>query len=189
MLTGSGVIFVLTMALLGGAFLRRPEVAPDAAEERANVRFWILGLGLAFSLSVLAALLTYGIVIGEQLLPNRGAEAVRVGAQARQWSWTFTYEDRPDFATTNELHIPAGRPVDVAITTADVIHSFWVPRLAGKLDAIPGHVNVLRIAAERPGRYRGASAEFSGNGYAGHTFVVIAHEPEGWRRFLAGGAR
>ena len=88
--------------------------------------------------------------------------------------------------TRDVLHIPAGRPVDVEITTADVIHSFWVPRLAGKLDAIPGHVNVLRIEADGPGEFKGVSAEFNGTGYLAHRFRVIAHDPAGWQRFLAG---
>lgn len=78
------------------------------------------------------------------------------------------------------LHIPASRPVDVAITTVDVIHSFWVPRLAGKFDAIPGHVNVLRIEADAPGDYAGVSAEFSGRGYTRHRFIVRAHDEAAW---------
>jgi hypothetical protein len=68
----------------------------------------------------------------------------------------------------------------VQITSLDVIHSFWVPRLAGKLDAIPGHVNVLRIEADLPGIYAGVSAEFSGTGYRRHSFVVMAHDAEAW---------
>ena len=101
---------------------------------------------------------------------------VTVGAEGRRWVWTFTYDDAPAQATDGILHIPAGRPVDVAITTTDVIHSFWVPRLAGKLDAIPGRVNILRIEADAPGTYQGVSAEFSGVGYDRFTFSVIAHD-------------
>ena len=74
------------------------------------------------------------------------------------------------------LHIPAERPVDVAITSRDVVHSFWVPRLAGKLDAMPGHVNVLRIEADAPGRYEGLGSEFNGAGYRDHRFTVLADD-------------
>ena len=108
-------------------------------------------------------------------------------ASAAQWHWTFTYADAPERQTRDVLHLPAGRPVDVAIVTTDVIHSFWVPRLAGKLDAIPGHVNVLRIEADAPGTFQGLSSEYSGPGYLGHRFTVVAHDAEGWTRFLDGG--
>ncbi len=92
----------------------------------------------------------------------------------------------PGLVTVDVLHIPAGLPVDVRITSVDVVHSFWVPRLAGKLDAIPGHVNVLRIEAQAPGTYAGQSAEFSGTGYREHTFTVEAHGPAAWNAFLQG---
>jgi len=178
MLAGAALITLLVAALVLGAFLRR-------GGGKGSTRIWITGLGLAFPTTVLAALLAYGLVIGERLLPLRGETVVSVEAEARQWSWHFTYADAPGLETEDVLHIPSGRPVDVAISSADVIHSFWVPRLAGKLDAIPGHVNVLRIEAEAPGHYAGRSAEFSGDGYAGHAFTVVAHDADGWDRFLA----
>jgi cytochrome c oxidase subunit 2/cytochrome aa3-600 menaquinol oxidase subunit 2 len=78
--------------------------------------------------------------------------------------------------------------VDVELTSLDVIHSFWVPRLAGKLDAIPGRTNVLRLQADAPGEYAGVSAEYSGTGYLGHRFTVRALDTDDWRAFLAGGA-
>lgn len=193
MLVGAGAILALVLVLLGLAF-RRARTGGDGKtgagqtpDETGRERVWIAGLGLAFPLATLAALLAYGLVIGERLLPRDGAGLVRVEAQARRWQWSFSYPDAPGRETLDTLHIPAGRPVDVAITTADVIHSFWVPRLAGKLDAIPGHVNVLRIEADRPGAYAGRSAEFSGPGYDRHAFTVVAHDAEGWARFLEGG--
>ncbi|WP_316013313.1 cytochrome B [Roseobacter sp. HKCCA0434] len=177
MLAGATLIFAFVMVLLTLAFRRQGAATP---------RTWIVGLGLAFPMSVLAALLAYGLIVGEVLLPRQGPEVVTVRAEARQWSWEFGYADRPGETTREILHIPAGRPVDVEITTRDVIHSFWVPRLAGKLDAIPGHVNVLRIEADAPGEYGGISSEYSGPGYRAHGFLVIAHDAEGWAAFLAG---
>lgn len=180
---GSVLIFALTMALLAAAFLRP---RPGAFEGRAG-QLWLGGLGVAFPLAVLSALLVYGLVVGERLLPRDAPDLVTVTAEARQWEWRFGYADLPGRTTENVLHIPAGRPVDVRITSLDVVHSFWVPRLAGKLDAIPGHVNVLRIEAWNPGEYAGVSAEFSGAGYRGHGFDVIAHDPADWDDFIAGG--
>ncbi|WP_235633362.1 cytochrome c oxidase subunit II [Aquibium oceanicum] len=184
MLAGSLAILVLVLVLLALAFRRGRD--PGAGDEARQERRWIVGLGLAFPVAVLLALLAYGLVIGERLLPRSGADVVAVAAEARRWEWSFSYDDAPGRSTLNVLHIPAGRPVAVAITTADVIHSFWVPRLAGKLDAIPGHVNVLRIEADAPGIYAGRSAEFSGVGYMDHAFTVVAHDAEAWQAFLGG---
>ncbi|WP_245190890.1 cytochrome c oxidase subunit II [Jannaschia formosa] len=182
MLAGGGAIFVLVMALLLLAFR---ESGAEAGAGARRERVWILGLGLGFPLTVLAALLASALWVGERLLPRPAPEVVGVGAVARQWDWRFTYDDAPGRVTRGVLHIPAGRPVDVRITTEDVIHSFWAPRLAGKIDAIPGHVNVLRLEAWAPGDYAGASSEYNGPGYLGHGFIVRAHDPEAWRAFLA----
>lgn len=180
MLAGAVLIFTVVMIALAMAWCPR---RPDASEYR-HQQIWIIGLGLGFCLSVLALLLGYGIVVGERLQPDPVADAVSVHARAERWRWSFAYQDKPGHVTEHTLHIPAGRPVDVSITSIDVVHSFWVPRLAGKLDAIPGHVNVLRIQADLPGTYAGRSAEFSGKGYSTHEFTVLAHDADGWRAFL-----
>lgn len=186
MLAGGGMIFVLVMALLFAA-LRRNAVPLGENQDESGTRVWMWGLGLGFPLVTLAALTGYGLVIGERLLPRDTPDLVTVQAEARQWAWTFRYAGTLVTATEGVLHIPAGRPVNVEITSTDVIHSFWVPRLAGKLDAIPGHVNLLRIEAARPGTYDGQSAEFSGRGYREHVFTVEAHDAASWAAFLAEG--
>ncbi|WP_245261231.1 cytochrome c oxidase subunit II [Chelativorans sp. J32] len=187
LLSGSAAIFLLVITLLLFAFRRDASDTP-AAEAR-HERVWIWGLGFGFSIMVLAGLTVYGVLMGERLLPRPGPDVVTVRAEGAQWVWRFSYADAPGRATEHILHIPAGRPVDVEITSTDVIHSFWVPRLAGKLDAIPGHVNVLRIEAEMPGDYAGVSAEFSGVGYTGHRFIVRAHNEADWGAFLRGEVR
>lgn len=188
MLVGAVVIFVLVMTLLIAA-LRRPADPQPAqrADSDAGTRVWVWGLGLAFPMATLILLTVYGLFIGERLLPHKTDALVTVQAEARQWAWTFGYGGATATATEGVLHIPAGRPVDVEITSTDVIHSFWVPQLAGKLDAIPGHVNVLRIEATRPGTYAGVSAEFSGTGYREHVFTVRAHDAVSWVTFLREG--
>jgi len=185
MLGGAAAIFLLVVALLVLAF-RRGEGPSGAGEDCRHETVWIKGLGLGFTMTVLAALTGWGLWIGERLLPRPGPDVVAVEAEGRQWSWRFSYPDAPGRMTENTLHIPARRPVDVRITSTDVIHSFWVPRLAGKLDAIPGHVNVLRIEASEPGDYAGLSAEFNGAGYRQHNFTVVAHDAAAWDAFLAG---
>lgn len=172
MLAGAALITCLVLALVWRAFVRAPGKAPGEA-------FWIKGMGLGFSFAVLFAVVGAGIWTGERLLPRPGTEAMRVEAIARQWAWRFR-QPGPDgimVETEGRLHIPAGQPVDVVIRSQDVIHSFWVPQLAGKMDALPGRDTLLRIEAFRPGLYRGRSAEFSGTGYAGMVFEVLAYDP------------
>ena len=181
MLVGGVAIFVLVMALLAAALYRTVDPADDGDR---GTRVWLWAFGLGFPLVTLAVLTGYGLVLGEQLVPRDASDLVTVRAEARQWAWTFGYADVPGLATEGVLHIPAGRPVNVEITSTDVIHSFWVPRLAGKLDAVPGHRNVLRIEAATPGIYAGQSAEFSGRGYREHVFSVQAHDAVSWAQFL-----
>ena len=121
-----------------------------------------------------------GVWVGERLLPR--GDAVVVEAHAYQWGWRFTHPGGVE--TEAELHIPAGQPVEVVVSSADVIHAFWVPRLAGKIDAIPGRENRLRIEATEPGRYAGTCAEFCGLGHAVMRFAVVAHAAEEWEAAL-----
>src|SRR5690606_31578213 len=92
----------------------------------------------------------------------------------------------PDYGitTTNNLHIPAGTVIDLNLQSADVIHSFWVPRLAGKLDNIPGRTNTMWLTADEPGTYYGQCAEFCGLGHALMRFQVIAHEPDEFQAWI-----
>jgi len=184
MLAGAAAILLVVSVL----FVMAARRTPPSGDTGEDARVWLWGMGLAFPVVTLAVLTAYGLVLGERLLPRPSENLVTVQAEARQWAWTFRYPDRPDLATEGILHIPAGRPVDVRITSRDVVHSFWVPRLAGKLDAIPGHVNVLRLEAAAAGTYAGQSAEFSGRGYREHVFTVRALDPADWSRFLQEGA-
>lgn len=174
MFWGATALFLLVGVLYALAWWR------PAALARFSVAQWLVGGGLVMPSVILVGLVGAAFVLGERLLARPLAEPpLRVFAQAHQWDWRFGYEDSE--ATTGELHIPAGQPVDVVVTTRDVIHSFWVPRLAGKIDAIPGHENVLRLQADRPGSYRGVCAEFCGNGHTTMSFTVIAHAPEDYQ--------
>ncbi|KIN70576.1 Cytochrome c oxidase polypeptide II [Sulfitobacter noctilucae] len=179
MLGGSFAILVFVTILLALSFRPDRRQHDDVRMERT----WIVGLGLGFSVAVLAALLSYGVATGARLTAP-SETPVQVTAKATLAGWTFGYDARDD--TEDVLHIPARRDVEVAITTGDIIHSFWVPRLAGKIDAIPGHVNRLRIEADTPGVYQGRSAEYSGPGYLDLRFTVQAHDADGWQEFLRG---
>lgn len=182
MLAGATVIFLLVTALLALSFRK----SKKQFGHHAMIRTWIVGLGLCLTLTTLAALLFFGIASTTGLTDRSAPGSVNVGARAEINGWSFSYAQRPGHITRNVLHIPAGRSVSVHIETADVIHSFWVPRLAGKLDAIPGHVNVLQLLAENPGNYSGRSSEYGGPNYLFHRFEVIAHDQQAWQRFISG---
>jgi cytochrome c oxidase subunit 2 len=109
--------------------------------------------------------------------------ALRVDVVGERWWWAVTYPSTK-FVTANDIHLPAGRPVELHLTTADVIHSFWVPQLAGKLDMIPNQDNVLRFVAKTPGTYRGECAEFCGLQHAHMDFVVVVQSQGDFDRWM-----
>lgn len=171
MLIGATVLFALVLGLFFLALLR-----PGLSWNEGRLSRSVLWLGLAMPTAVLTGLMIYALWGGERLLAHPSDGATVVEARGERWRWVFTYPDIPGAGeTVDVLHIPAGQPVDVVIRSSDVIHSFWVPRLAGKLDAIPGHENRLRIAADRPGVYHGQCSEYCGVGHQSMRFTVEAH--------------
>ncbi|MDH3540127.1 MAG: cytochrome c oxidase subunit II [Acidimicrobiia bacterium] len=110
--------------------------------------------------------------------------AVEITVTGHQWWWEYDYSDL-GVITANEMHIPVGQDIALTLTAdaGDVIHSFWVPRLSGKRDLVPGHENTLTISADEPGLYLGQCAEFCGLSHANMRLRVYAHEPadfEAW---------
>jgi cytochrome c oxidase subunit II len=167
MLVGSAAIFAIVLGLFA-LVIGRPGWGSGASSAR-----WVVLGGLVLPGVVLTPLVAYGLITGERLLPLPASAPQRIEAEGRQWSWTFRYPGEGEVQTVNVLHLPAGVPVDIAVSSPDVIHSFWIPRFAGKIDAVPGHVNVLRIEADKPGRYEGQCSEFCGIGHALMRFAVI----------------
>jgi cytochrome c oxidase subunit 2 len=172
------VIFVLWIALFGKAKLK--------ARLGGTTAIWIGGI--AFPVVVLTLLLVYGLTLTRNLTAPVPADAMRVRITGEMWWWRVAYLDRAGHSymlDANELHIPAGRPVVVELESNDVIHSFWVPRLSGKLDMVPGRRNMLPIQADAPGVYAGQCAEYCGGPHALMGFVVVAHEPAAFEAMMA----
>lgn len=179
MFWGAAALFVLVMALFALAYFRSNVLAS------LKPGHWIIGGGLVLPIPVLVLLTGTALVLGEQLLPH-GQEPLRISVMAERWQWRFTY---PNGAVTRDqlVRIPAGQPVDFEVTGADVIHSFWIPRLGGKIDAIPGHTNIIRLEADAPGIYWGQCAEYCGEGHDTMFFRVEALEPEAFAALMEGG--
>lgn len=172
------VVLLLAAYALWGAKKRRAW----AAGER-----FIVGGGIVLPVVTLSALLIYTFMLERSLAARTEPPAARITVIGHQWWWRVHYLDargEVDFVTANEIRIPAGRPVELAIESADVIHSFAVPNLAAKLDMIPGRVNRLTLHAHQPGTFRGQCAEYCGGPHAKMAFYVIAETPadfESWR--------
>lgn len=169
----SGVVALALYATYGG---RR-------AQPESLRRWMLVGGGIVFTPFVLLVLLLYGLRSGHALLPlSTDQEVFKVQVIAHQWWWEVRYPGLDGEGTTlysaNEIHVPAGELVDIEVTGADVIHSFWIPRLGGKIDAMPGRFNTIRLEAPHPGLYRGQCAEFCGEQHARMVLLLEAHEKD-----------
>ncbi|XSG81155.1 MAG: c-type cytochrome [Methyloligella sp. ZOD6] len=128
-------------------------------------------------------------LIGRPALPAPpGEPKLTIEITGHEWWWEVRYlSDDPHrvFTTANEIHLPVGEPVRLKLDSADVIHSFWVPAIAGKTDLIPGRTNTTVLQATKAGTYRGQCAEFCGLQHANMAFVAVAQSPEeftAWRK-------
>jgi cytochrome c oxidase subunit 2 len=181
---GAALLFAGTMALLAWAVRQR------ATDRRVDVRAWILGGGVALPVVVLSALFLYAHWRAASAASEAGGPLI-VTVVGHDWWWELRYRDPQDgreIVLANELHLPAGRNVVLGLNSGDVIHSFWVPALAGKVDMIPGKVQQLRLATGEPGRHRGQSAEFCGEQHAQMAFEVVVVPParfDAWLRAQA----
>jgi cytochrome c oxidase subunit 2 len=140
-------------------------------------RALILGGGVALPLVVLTGLLVPGLAMIPALRAPGGP--LRIEVAAEQWWWRIVYHQpgRGPVASANEIRLPRGQRIELELTSPDVIHSFWVPSLAGKVDAIPGRRTRLVLEPTRAGTFRGACAEFCGTSHALMAFVVVVMEP------------
>jgi cytochrome c oxidase subunit II len=148
----------------------------------ASGRFIFWG-GVMFPLVTLTALLIYGLMLTSARVKASPGDALRIEVSGEQWWWRVRYPDA-GFDTANEIAIPVGHDVEILLSSPDVIHSFWVPALAGKVDMIPGLVNRIRLRATIPGVYRGQCAEYCGGPHAMMALYVVALEPTQYEQWL-----
>lgn len=166
---GGTLIFIFVMALLTLAMRRQARPIRPA--------IWIFGAGIAFPVVVLTALLAWSTWRSAQLAPQTSHDALTISVTGKMWWWEVRYRDpatNREIISANEIHIPVGESVYLGLTASDVIHSLWVPSLAGKRDMIPGRVTGLTLRADKPGVYRGQCAEYCGEQHARMAFHVIA---------------
>lgn len=177
MFLGAVVILSLVMTMALYALLRNPERRLAISSTAL-----IMGGGVVLPVITITALLIYGVQLGDKLT-TKPDNVLRIEVIGKQWWWEVRYPDEEAIVTANEIHIPAGKAVQVDLTTEDVIHSFWVPNLAGKKDLIPGKVNTLLLQADEPGLFRGQCAEFCGDQHARMALFVVATAPQEFERW------
>ena len=183
MLFGFGtLVLAMVMAAAWLAIRGSPRIRRALAREKT-----VVALGIAFPAAALTLLLGHGVwLMRSHLATADERDMARIEVTGEQWWWRVTYTgaDGIAVASANEIRIPVGRPVEFTLKAADVIHSFWVPSLGGKVDMIPGRTTRLRLTAERPGVYRGQCAEYCGGPHALMAFQVLAMPAPGYAAWL-----
>ncbi|WP_128254505.1 cytochrome c oxidase subunit II [Falsirhodobacter deserti] len=167
MFWGALAIFLFMMALFLLLMFR-----PDMGRNTPAYR-WIIWGGLVFPVPVL--LLVTGVALWQGERALGGTAPDRIEAEAQMWFWRFSYPGTGMPDSIDVMHMPAGRDVEIVVTSPDVIHSFWIPRLGGKIDAIPGHANTIVLHADEPGEFGGVCAEYCGIGHIDMSFTAVAH--------------
>lgn len=189
------LVFVLLVIVVAiGRFRHRPG-RPEPRQIHGNTRLevaWTIAPAILLAVVAVPTIKTIG-----DLAKEPAGNALQVRVLAHQWWWEYRYEDL-NLVTANELHIPVGRPVRLSLEATSpehvsapkgVIHSFWVPRLAGKQDVVPGRTNKLTIEASEPGTYLGQCAEFCGLSHANMRLRVVAEESGDFEAWVRGQLR
>jgi cytochrome c oxidase subunit 2 len=199
------VVTLIMWGLLAVAFSkRRGSLTEHAPIDIGGGQAWIAIGGLAVPLLILTVIFVLGLQLladfpihgtrgsamhdGMAMSTTTAADTPDIRIVGHQWWWEVHYltgSQDQQFTTANEIHIPAHRAVNIELETADVMHSFWVPSLHGKVDLIPGFPNFIRIEASEAGNFRGQCAEFCGVEHAHMRLLVVAQEPADYEAWLA----
>lgn len=188
-------VVIIIAALLVAAIFRQRRGAGDHAmqadnalmplRERAGLMWIYVGTGI--SAVVLFACAVWTLTTLAAIARPAGKPHIVVEVRAFQFWWRVRYLDangRVLLTTANEIHIPVGEPVRFELTSGDVIHSFWVPSLGGKMDVLPGQTNVTWLQGNQPGRYRGECGEFCGVEHAHMGLFVNVDTASAFERWM-----
>lgn len=149
---------------------------------------WVLIGGFAIPAVILFVIFVMGLDSMSAFPLHDGKEtSAEIRVTGHQWWWEVEYLAggvHEHFITANEIHIPSGRTVDIDLVSADVIHSFWVPALHGKVDLVPGQINRIRVEAGQPGAYTGTCAEYCGRQHVHMELLVVAQTAADYERWL-----
>ena len=187
MLGAATIVFLGALAMLVMAWVKRGVPGLPLLGQRESLsEGLVLIFGIGIPIVVLVALFAVSDVymVGQTSPPNPRTTAMTIDVIGHQWWWEVRYPGT-DAVTANEIHMPVYTRVNLVATTADVIHSFWVPALNRKIDMIPGRRNRILLYASSPGVYRGQCSQYCGLQHAGMAMYVIAQRPAAYRTWLA----
>lgn len=188
-ITSLVVVLVITVLVLAASLRRRPRTASSqVASGGAAGLPWIVWGGMVVPAIVLIGAFVFTITTLDAVAAPTRPPAATIRITGHQWWWEVQYvSPQPDqsVTTANEIHIPVGEPVELQLEAADVIHSFWIPELAGKTDMIPGQTNTMWVEAKAPGTFLGTCGEFCGAQHAHMRLRVVAESPDRYRAWLA----
>jgi cytochrome c oxidase subunit 2 len=190
MTVGSAIGFAFIVFLLGLGWKRRKRTSLPGGFDEVGATRLVAGFGIALPIVVLTALFIWSdvFVMRATSAPNPSSTRLTIEVVGHQWWWEVRYPGS-GAVTANEIHIPVGVRVNLVGTSADVIHSFWVPQLNRKIDLIPGRRNRIVLDADRAGRFRGECYEFCGLQHAHMGLYVDAQPPAEFRAWLANMAK
>ncbi len=188
MLAAAVIVFLGAVAMLAVAWFKRGVAGlPFVGERESLTESLVLVFGIAIPIVVLVAL--FGVsdvyLVKQTSPPNPRSTQLTIDVIGHQWWWEVRYPGTAA-VTANEIHIPVNTRVNVVATTADVIHSFWVPALNRKVDMIPGRQNRVLLYTSYPGTYRGQCSQFCGFQHANMSLYVFAQRPAAYQAWLAG---
>ena len=182
---GAATFVVFAVVLIRG-LLRGSASAEDPGDERPSRLILLGGVALPTVVLIIVLALTVRTM---HTIPNAApAGVLQIEVVGHQWWWEVRYPQH-GIVTANEIHLPVGRPVEFLLTSADVIHSFWIPELGGKLDLLPEDINTLVLQSDTPGVYRSQCAEFCGLQHAKMGLLAIADPEERFNEWLEGEQR
>jgi cytochrome c oxidase subunit 2 len=185
----SVIVVLLIGMLLAGAIWRRRSIVVEstALEKDEGGQNW-LWIGSGLSAVVLVGTVVWTVMVLADIQAPGNTPTVTIEVTGRQWWWQVRYIGEngvQGFSTANEIHIPVGQSVRLRLIGGDVIHSFWVPQLAGKMDAIPGQINETWIEANASGTYSGQCTEYCGVEHSRMLLRVVAQSPSEYRTWWA----
>lgn len=183
---GAAIVWIAVIGL--GIYAVRVRATP---QNRRQAAMFIIGGGAALPTVILAGYLVYGLALLPQLTAPAPEGSLKIEVTGEQFWWRVRYHlpNGEEFELANEIRLPVGEPVDFLLTSPDVIHSFWIPSIGGKMDMVPGRVNRLTLEPTRTGVFRGACAEYCGTSHARMNFYAVVTQRDEFDQWVEVEAR
>jgi len=180
---GLGLAFVIVT----GIRRAKSEDGEEPRQIHGNTRIELAWTIIPFLILLAVAIPTVGTIID---ISHRSSDAMQINVYGQQWWWSYEYDinndGQIDIVTANELVIPTGKKIELHVRSRDVIHSFWIPALAGTRDAVPGRDQLLELSADKPGRYDGQCKEYCGLSHANMRAVAVVMTPDDFDSWVQG---